>query len=238
MSGILALECTLKTIIYVDGFNFYKACLSGTPYKWLNVFSLFSEVVRSIEPTADVERVKYFTATVKGRYCQNKISPDRQAAYLTALEKHEPRRVEIIKGEHSEVFTSGKHVIDGEVSENWLDFCKMEEKQTDVNIALHMYRDCVQQQCSQVILVSNDSDLKSALELIAEDFPDIRRGLIQPSTRRLSRTLSDLACWTRSGISPDDLARHQFPDEIEYRNLSGKKTKRVKKPNGWGESDM
>ena len=46
----------------------------------------------------------------------------------------------------------------------------MEEKQTDVNIALHLYRDVSQNKCEQVILVSSDSDLEPALRFIKQDF--------------------------------------------------------------------
>lgn len=41
---------------------------------------------------------------------------------------------------------------------------KFEEKQTDVNIALHMYRDAIKQHYTQQVLVSNDSDLELALK--------------------------------------------------------------------------
>lgn len=42
---------------------------------------------------------------------------------------------------------------------------KLEEKQTDVNIALEMYRDAAKGKCEQQILVSSDSDLIPALRI-------------------------------------------------------------------------
>lgn len=217
----------------MDGFNFYKACLTGSQHKWLNICSLFEEITRAIEPDSDLILVKYFTARVKGSYCKNPASPDRQSKYLIALQKFNSETIEVIEGTHVEVFTAGKHVVDGVTTNNWLDFCKMEEKQTDVNIALNMYRDCSQRKCEQVVLVSNDSDLKTALAFIKEDFPEVRRGLIQPNQSRPSKTLADLSHWTRRGIQSEDLRRHQLPDEVEYKNLGGRKTKRSKKPEGW-----
>lgn len=223
----------LKTIVYVDGFNLYKSCLTNTEWKWLDLLGLFSEVVLSIEPDSEIKLVKYFTARLKGQYCKNPESPQRQSSYLTAIEKHSPGLVEIIEGKHIEVTTSGKIVQSGQVSSQWIDICKMEEKQTDVNIALHMYRDCVRNECDQVVLVSNDSDLKTTFELIQMDFPEICKGLIQPTKRRPSKTLSDLACWSRFGLNDEDLAKHQLPRIIEYRSGSGKKTKQIIKPKAW-----
>ncbi len=42
-------------------------------------------------------------------------------------------------------------------------YLNFEEKQTDVNIAFHLYDDVIHKRCEQVILVSNDSDLLPAL---------------------------------------------------------------------------
>jgi len=42
----------------------------------------------------------------------------------------------------------------------------IEEKQTDVNIALHAYRDAVRGNCDQLVICSNDSDLEPALRLV------------------------------------------------------------------------
>jgi 6-hydroxy-3-succinoylpyridine 3-monooxygenase len=35
----------LRTIVYVDGFNFYYGEVRGTPYKWLDLVALFSRVL-------------------------------------------------------------------------------------------------------------------------------------------------------------------------------------------------
>ena len=58
----------LRTYIYVDGYNLYYGRLRGTPYKWLNVVALFSEMVRTVEPGSEVVGVKYFTAPALARF--------------------------------------------------------------------------------------------------------------------------------------------------------------------------
>ena len=61
----------------------------------------------------------------------------------------------------------------------------LEEKQTDVNIAIAMYRTAVKQQelpeheqITQLVLVSNDSDFSPAIKAVREDFPNMRIGVM------------------------------------------------------------
>jgi uncharacterized LabA/DUF88 family protein len=49
---------------------------------------------------------------------------------------------------------------------------RLEEKQTDVNISLHAYRDAAKGLAEQLVFVSNDTDLEPALLAIREDFGD------------------------------------------------------------------
>ncbi|MEJ2061514.1 MAG: NYN domain-containing protein, partial [Gammaproteobacteria bacterium] len=105
------------------------------------------------------------------------------------------------------------------------------EKQTDVNIALHMYRDCVQGSYDHVVLVSNDSDLAPAIQLVRNDFPNIICGVVIPSSTRKSRSLTQIAHWSRDGITENELEQSQLPQTIEYKTSS--KTKQLHKPKGW-----
>lgn len=64
-----------RTIVYIDGFNFYYGALKHTQYKWLNLERYFS----LLRPDDDIQAIKYFTAEVSG-------APRlRQQAYLRAL---------------------------------------------------------------------------------------------------------------------------------------------------------
>lgn len=40
MYGLCVFLATMKTIVYVDGFNLYYGALKGTRYKWLNLWQL------------------------------------------------------------------------------------------------------------------------------------------------------------------------------------------------------
>jgi len=73
--------------------------------------------------------------------------------------------LEIIQGFHvfepSELprYEPGRAPLKNEVSPVWM----IEEKQTDVNIALHVYRDAGLGHSEQLVICSNDSDLEPSL---------------------------------------------------------------------------
>ncbi|HET7922708.1 MAG TPA: NYN domain-containing protein, partial [Gammaproteobacteria bacterium] len=75
-----------RTIVYVDGFNFYYGEVRGTPWKWLDPIALFQKVLGQQN---NLIRLKYFTARVQ----PTASDPDvhvRQGAYLTALQAYCP----------------------------------------------------------------------------------------------------------------------------------------------------
>ena len=70
-----------RTIVYVDGFNFYYGCLKDTAERWLDVGALCERLLRD---DAEIVGIKYFTARVKPRP-GNPEQAQRQQAYLRAL---------------------------------------------------------------------------------------------------------------------------------------------------------
>lgn len=113
----------------------------------------------------------------------------------------------------------------------------LEEKQTDVNIALHVYRDVVvKQDCDLAVIVSNDTDLEPALQMIRVDAkPTVQIGIILPvrpphpgnPRRPPNARLSKLANWTRHHIAETELAAAQLPDVVPTRR------KAIRKPDYW-----
>lgn len=51
-----------RTIVYVDGFNFYYGQVRNTAWKWLNPEALFSKVLGRQNTLVEI---KYFTARVQ-----------------------------------------------------------------------------------------------------------------------------------------------------------------------------
>lgn len=53
----------MRTIVYIDGYNFYFGVLKNTAYKWLDI-SLVKHICHVQNPKMDVVAVKFFTAPV------------------------------------------------------------------------------------------------------------------------------------------------------------------------------
>ena len=83
----------MRTFVHVDGFNLCYGALKGTPFKWLNVVSLFEKV---LQPCHEILKVKYFTARVSGTPT-DPSKPQRQDIYLRALQTSRPE-VEVYFG--------------------------------------------------------------------------------------------------------------------------------------------
>ena len=83
----------MRTFVYVDGFNLYYGALKGSSWKWLDLVTLFEQV---LQPHHQILAVKYFTARVSGT-ARNPSKPQRQDVYLRALRRYRPQ-VEVYFG--------------------------------------------------------------------------------------------------------------------------------------------
>ena len=227
-----------KTNIYIDGYNLYYSRLKGTAFKWLDLVALFrDQIVMQQNPSAQVLNVKFFTAPVKASYARHgQASEHAQTQYHRALLAKYPDLIEIIKGFHIfqptalPVHEEGVTPTKSNVAKVWM----IEEKQTDVNIALQAYRDVARGVCDQVVICSNDSDLEPALRLIRQDVPAATIGLIMPLRPQAqgdgkvpNKRLTPLAHWVRHHILDDELMRAQLPHNVPT------KKKPASKPPHW-----
>lgn len=73
---------SLRTIVYIDGFNLYYGAVKGTPYKWLNLDALCWAYLDATKN--DILKIKYFTALIKARP-YNPDQNNRQQTFLRAL---------------------------------------------------------------------------------------------------------------------------------------------------------
>ena len=186
----------MKTRIYIDGYNLYFGCLKDTPYKWLNPVSLSEKLlVRSGIRTSVLDdiAVKFFTADILPRAASDLSSSNDQSSYHLALRHHCGSRLQIIKGTYAigqtkfpqvENCDQGKEKQprDSSLVKVW----KMEEKQSDVNVALEAVYDAVTEQTlEQVVFVTNDTDILPALQKIRthnalQQRSPVKIGLIVP----------------------------------------------------------
>lgn len=157
--------------------------------------------------------------------------------YHRALMLRHPELVEVIQGFHILGPSSLPRYVPGQppnkadLHQVWM----IEEKQTDVNLALHIYRDAMRSQCEQLVICSNDSDLEPALQMVRSDAPDIAIGLVMPLRETAkeegvysNKRLTALADWVRHHIIRDEeLATSQLPTHVPSRK------KPVSKPSHW-----
>lgn len=226
----------LRSRVYIDGYNLYYGCLKGTPYKWLDPLSLFERYIipSSMPPGMRAALlplcIKYFTARIVESAAKTGDSVSSQARYHTALGKLYAGRIALIEGYYSATKQKAR-IVDGD---KWPRDCdeilvwKLEEKQSDVNLALQTYHDAVSGEVDQVIVVTNDTDIVPALKLIREH-TDVVIGLVIPtkrSERKPNKDLADQAHWVRNQIGEEELASSQLPRVVPGR-------KPTRKPLSW-----
>lgn len=110
----------------------------------------------------------------------------------------------------------------------------IEEKQTDVNLALQVYRDAVRGECNQQVICTNDSDLEPALQSVRLDAPNVQLGLVVPLREKgltggavSNKRLTNKVDWVRQHILDIELGLSQLP-----KNVNTKK-KPAQKPAYW-----
>jgi 6-hydroxy-3-succinoylpyridine 3-monooxygenase len=205
-----------RSIVYIDGFNFYYGAVKDTPHKWLNLQKYF-ELLRQDD---DIQKIWYFTAKVSGSQLA------RQEIYFDALSTLP--LIDIVFGLyklkklHCRIKDCG---YQGNKS-----YKVPEEKGTDVNIALQMLDDAYQGACDRIVLVSGDSDLVPAVKLVKKRHPEIQVTVYIPATdpkRGAATELRNVA--DRHKTLPQELLpKAQFP-----QTLTGSSGKKISKPSNW-----
>jgi uncharacterized LabA/DUF88 family protein len=230
-----------RTSVYVDGYNLYYGRLRGTTFKWLDLVAFFDALLKRRDQNEVLTRVNIYTAWAFARFSTHgDASVQAQSAYHRALQHRHGERVSITYGSHSmddsgtllPTFVAGQAYDRNQRSRVW----KIEEKKTDVNLALGMYRDAVKGLADRVILVSNDSDTEPVLEALRQDFPHIMIGVVMPRRpvltaglpqRRRSGSLAAQADWTIDSILDEHLQGALLPDLVPTNK------KPIRKPSHW-----
>ncbi len=188
----------LKRVIgYVDGFNLYYGLRAARmlAYRWLNIRFLCEAI---LPPTHRLELVRYFTTMVKG-------DPDkssRQAVFIDAL-----RTLSGIQFDFGHFLS--KPVKCRSCGCQW---AKQEEKKTDVNIAVRLLEDAIDDKFDKALIISGDSDLVPAIEAIHNRYSDKQIVLASPP-KRVSRELRKVAD-ERFVISISNIRSSLFPNPV------------------------
>ena len=193
---------------YIDGFNMYYALNRKYPhFKWLNYYQLAKSVLLAHDK---LEKVNYFSAYITWKPDNHKRHQD----YVTALRW---AGVEFVPGRFK---NKGIHCHLCHRT-----FMTHEEKQTDVNIAIRLLSDAVEDKYDRAVIVSADSDLTPAILAVRKLFPNKQGGVMFPIDSNCFdlRQESDF----KFKMSQKLLQASQFPDEI----IIGKSV--IKRPTAW-----
>ena len=218
---MLASSSKKRTVVYIDGFNFYYGVksLKLKEWRWLNVQSFFTNLL-GIEH--DVVKIKLFTAKVKPTD-QDFAVRNRQSIYFQALLASCP----LLEIYYGHFLRNPVSMMSVKPPPKNVEVWKTEEKGTDVNLALHMLNDAWLNFYDCAVVVSNDSDLAMALQLVKEQNKKTV-GLIAPGAGRKGRPLSKKLKQYASFIKPlraSLFKQHQLPDVIPNSTIC--------KPNSW-----
>jgi len=135
----------LTTLVCIDGYNLYYSVLKGGPYKWLDLRALMERLLVDAYPDtkAEIQGVRFFTAPVRQKFASDPHSKTRQDHYHSALKFAPSGPTEVITGYHA-VERKKARIIDASVPfDGFAQVEVIEEKRTDVNLGLQLYRDAV-----------------------------------------------------------------------------------------------
>jgi hypothetical protein len=212
-----------RCTVYIDGFNlYYGICADRPDWKWLN-FQAFFEMLR---PREDVVSIKYFTAIVDRKKTES-VRRDRQLLYLKALSTLS--KVEVVRG----VFQPRDALCEATCREQ---YSVSKEKKTDVNIAIRMMQDCLDNATDSIVLVSGDSDQEPAIHWIQKRYPQIALTVylpMLPEDRRSRRNDFYASIGVQCVPLPlDGIPAHQFHRTVKlYENGALKEA--VQRPAEW-----
>jgi uncharacterized LabA/DUF88 family protein len=227
------------TFVYVDGYNLYRGCLKDSHYRWLDLQALCHHLL----PNHDVQRIRFFTAHVKG----DPAAAARQDVYLRALrslpvvqihddgaflahtvirpladQPHEKMMavLEFLEGGQWRALRrpAARHHVRASV-------LNKEEKGSDVNLAAYLLVDAFSKLMSEAVVISGDSDLQTPILLTKQRFLPVR--VINPTSNRPSAELKRAAS-SYTSLPTAALAASQLPDPVVLAEGTA-----LSKPAGW-----
>ena len=196
----------IRVAAFVDGFNLYHAIdrLGRHHLKWVNVRALCKQFAP--DPHCELGDVHFFTAGATWlrdscrRHLQYLIAL-RSVGVTPVLGKFKLRKRSCFECGHSWSFH--------------------EEKETDVNIALHLVRGAFTNGYDRALLISGDSDLVPAVRMVLEDFPTKQIVVIAPIGQRYSMDLYNAAGGRTNCRKMKQVHLEQSLLPREVRNASG-----------------
>ena len=203
-----------KTIVYIDGYNLYYGLLKGTEDKWLDLSSFARRLLPSDH---EIVAVKYFTSCTL-TYPHDEAAVERQNVYLQAILTL--ANVKVING----FFRKNKVLMP--VCEELCKKCvvsrngfvrvvKLEEKRSDVNLAVEMMVDAAQSEVECLVVITGDADQVGTVEAARWRFK--KTVIVFNPQNRVSDHLKKAASYYKN-IPRDLPAQCQLPETVLLAN--------------------
>jgi len=186
-----------RAMFFIDGFNVYHSLIENRgfrKYLWLNYSALAK---RKISGQYKLAGIYYFSAIATWR-------PDSLLRHRIFIEALKNENVQVVLGKFKT-----KAVYCKECNQY---FKSREEKQTDVNIAVNLFKQAAFDNFDVAVLVTNDTDLIPVVKAVKDVYPQKKIGVLYPFGR-WSSELHGACDFTKQTIEKD-LASCQFPEKI------------------------
>jgi len=211
-----------KVSFFVDGFNLYHSVCDALDRnlirhgKWLDLSGLCTHCLHLFGHNAILQDIFYFSAFAY--HTKDPAAPKRHDQLIQAFQ------------------TMGIKTVLGRFKKKQIKCrakCKQtgwgyEEKETDVNIAVHLIEELTNKTCDIAVIVSGDTDLSAAIKVAKRMFPSQLIACAFPYGRSKGRSELKNLCHRYFNIEPDAYERFCLPDQITL--LDGYV---VKKPPMW-----
>ena len=189
----------LRCHFLIDGYNLYHSMddAGKHPLKWLNLHRL-AEIITAPLPEHSV-KVYWFSAYAEWREAPYK----RHRSYVSALKT---MNVHIVLGNFKRKPRSCKNC-----KSEWLGH---EEKETDVNIAIHLIKAAFERSYDRMYIITGDTDIAPAIRMAKEIYPEGMITIAAPPGR--DRNISALlrSVDNQQKLSFEMLKQAQLPDTI------------------------
>ena len=181
--------------VLVDGFNLYHSLRKNPRYKWADLRKLSQFFIKKTET---IKKIYYFTSTA--HWDSDKVK--RHNIYIKALRY---TGIEVIKGRFKDknvkCLTCNK----------W--FSVPVEKETDVKITTKLIELAFKKSCDKILLISGDTDLAPAIELIKKLFPSLNIHIVFPKERE-PKILKKIVPNNYSTIKEKHLMNCRLPNKL------------------------
>jgi uncharacterized LabA/DUF88 family protein len=200
----------LRVSVYIDGFNLYHSTLQHThpDFRWLNLIELSKRLINP--KSEEIQTVYYFSALTTW-------IPDRAKKHLLYIHALRTVGVKDILGKFS-------------LRERKCPLCAKcyqshEEKKTDINIAITLLGDAVENKFDTALILSGDSDLTPVTTKLRQLCPGKKIGIIVPQNQS-AMNLKQHADFFKK-IQDRDLKKSLLPEQVIYNG------KIITAPSGW-----